>query len=114
MKRLALTFGLLAALQGIALAQPADGGPSADLTVGSFDPESSTVPVAGVEGPGIKVGEGTVVHPVVGLSTGAVSNVFYEEDGTNAAGVLRLLAQVGAGSLSPAPPPPTTAGKRPP
>jgi hypothetical protein len=52
-----------------------------------------------VEGPGVKIGEGTVVHPVFGMETGVVSNVFYESVDPNAAGVLRLLAQVGTGSL---------------
>jgi hypothetical protein len=53
-----------------------------------------------VEGRGVKLGESTSLHPVVGLSTGVSSNVFYEDRDTNAAGVLRLIAQVGAGSLS--------------
>src|SRR6185503_12903065 len=34
------------------------------------------------------------------LQTGVSSNVFYEDTDTNAAGVLRLIGQIGAGSLS--------------
>lgn len=109
MKRL-LPLALIAILHGAAAAQQSEGAAAADLTIGSFDPESSTAPAAAVEGAGIKVGEGTVLHPVVGVSTGAVSNVFYEESNANAAGVLRFLMQVGAGSLSPARLTPTTAG----
>ncbi|MBA3538761.1 MAG: hypothetical protein H0T79_03970 [Deltaproteobacteria bacterium] len=53
-----------------------------------------------VEGPGIKVGEGTVLHPVFGLETGFVSNVFYTSEDAEPAGVLRLIGQIGAASLN--------------
>jgi hypothetical protein len=84
---------LLCLLQGSAAAQ------SPNLSIHSFDPEVATAPIDMVEGRGVKVGEGTSVHPIVGLQTGVSSNVFFEEANTNAAGVLRLLGQVGAGSL---------------
>ncbi|MDQ3363873.1 MAG: hypothetical protein M3680_00370 [Myxococcota bacterium] len=65
-----------------------------------ISPDDAIDPEASVEGAGIKVGEGTVLHPVFGVETGFVSNVFYEESQTNSAGLLRLLAQLSAGSLS--------------
>ncbi len=43
-----------------------------------------------VQGPGYKVGEGTVVHPTVGAETGFISNVFYEDTSPIAAAILRL------------------------
>lgn len=75
---------------------------SDEITISSFNPEDAVAPGSVVEGPGIKVGEGTVLHPVVGLETGVVSNVFYEETDPRATGVLRLLAQISTASLSPA------------
>jgi hypothetical protein len=84
----------LVSLVGTANAQ------SSDVSITSFDPAQAVAPMSTVEGPGIKVGSGTVLHPVFGLETGVVSNVFYEEANTQPAGVLRLLAQIGAGSLS--------------
>lgn len=111
MKRLLLSLGCLVAFCAVASAQSdSGGGGGGNLSIGSFDPNNATAPAASVEGAGIKVGEGTVVHPVVGFSTGAVSNVFYEETGTNAAGVLRLLVQVAVGSLSAARMSQTSAG----
>lgn len=53
-----------------------------------------------VEGPGIKVGEGTVIHPVVGFETGVVSNVFFEDTDANVSGVARIIAEFGTGSLT--------------
>jgi hypothetical protein len=54
-------------------------------------------------GAGVKVGEGTVIHPVIGIETGVVNNVFYEESGgniePNTAGLLRILAELSTGSL---------------
>lgn len=52
-----------------------------------------------VQGPGIKVGEGTVLHPVVGVETGAISNVFYEDADPTFAGIVRIFAEFGVGSL---------------
>src|SRR5262245_55889730 len=85
----------LSCIATIAHAQPATG-----LSISSFDPEISTAPIPLVEGNGIKVGEGTTLHPVFGIETGVLSNVFYEATDTNTAGVLRLMAKIGAGSLS--------------
>lgn len=44
-----------------------------------------------VEGPGHKVGEGTVFHPRAALETGFISNVFYEDQTPVASGVARLV-----------------------
>lgn len=78
----------------LALAAPAHAQVAA-----SFDAGDAVDPISIVEGPGVKVGEGTVLHPVFGVETGVVSNVFYQEADAHPAGLLRLLAQVGAGSL---------------
>lgn len=96
MKHVLAATALVASIGGTAAAQ-AGGG---DLSVSGFNPDNPTAPVQGVDGDGIKVGEGTAIYPVVGLSTGVVSNVFYEAIDPKAAGVLRLITQVGAGSLS--------------
>ncbi len=52
-----------------------------------------------VEGAGVRVGEGTVLHPILGLESGVVQNVFYEENDTKASGILRILGQISVGSL---------------
>lgn len=73
---------------------------SADpLALAGFDPENATAPQSVVTGAGVKVGDGTVLHPTFGLETGVVSNVFYEQQAPQGAGVLRLMAQIGAASL---------------
>lgn len=95
MSRLILALGVLFALESIALAQSPD-----DVSIIEFDPGYAVRPTSAVEGPGIKIGEGTVLRPVFGMETGVVSNVFYEEDEENPAGVLRLLFQIGTSSLS--------------
>lgn len=87
-----LVVGLLAAGMGTALAQAPDA-PS------NMTPDQAVSPTSLVEGAGVKVGEGTVLHPIVGLETGVVQNVFYEESGTNTSGLLRLLIELQAGSL---------------
>ena len=46
-------------------------GPS-DLTISTFDPSNAVAPISLVEGPGIKVGEGTVLHPAFGRFSGTV------------------------------------------
>jgi hypothetical protein len=95
MTRQFVRIGLLVcALHATASAQ------SADLSVSSFNPDMATAPIDMVEGRGVKIGEGTSLYPIIGLQTGVSSNVFYEEANTNAAGVMRLIGQVGAGSLS--------------
>jgi hypothetical protein len=67
----------------------------------TMDPEDAVAPISVVEGAGVKVGEGTVLHPVFGIETGVVSNVFYEEADPNASGLVRLLGEFGVGSLTP-------------
>ncbi len=75
------TLGVIG-LTGEAYAQQAEGGASAV-----------------VEGAGIKVGEGTVFHPIIGIETGVVQNVFYEENQTNVAGLMRIIGELAVGSL---------------
>ena len=95
MTRFFVASAVLIALEASAAAQ---ANPNA-LAISSFDPASAVAPISAVEGPGVKIGEGTVLRPVFGMETGVISNVFYESVDPNAAGVLRLLAQVGTGSL---------------
>jgi hypothetical protein len=95
MRRLFAPLALLVAATGVAAADITPNG----ISITSFDPEDAVAPVSTVEGPGVKIGESTVIHPVVGFETGFVSNVFYSADNPTPGGVLRLLAQVGAGSL---------------
>jgi len=90
---------LLACLLGLEAVAWADISPN-DLSISTFDPENAVAPIATVEGSGVKVGDGTIIHPVFGLETGYVSNVFYTDTNPQGAGLLRLLAQVGAGSLT--------------
>jgi hypothetical protein len=89
MNRLPLALGVLLATSATASAQ----------AVASFDPSDAVAPISVVEGPGVKVGEGTVLHPIFGVETGFISNVFHEDTEPNPAGLLRLLAQMGSGSL---------------
>ena len=44
------------------------------------------------EGPGHQIGAGTVIHPTVGLETGFVSNVFYEDTSPVSSGIARVFA----------------------
>ncbi len=64
-----------------------------------MDPTDAVSPIALVQGGGIKIGEGTVLQPQVGIQTGVISNVFYQNTNTVTAGLLRLLVEVGTGSL---------------
>jgi len=75
--------------------------PGLDGTSVGIRQSSIMAPIDVVEGDGIKIGEGTSLYPIVGLDTGLVSNVFYEDTDTTSAGVLRLIVGVGTGSLSP-------------
>jgi hypothetical protein len=84
---------LLCLLQGRVLAQ-------SGTSINSFNPDMGTAPIDMVHGRGVKIGEGTTLHPIIGMQTGVVSNVFFEEANPNPAGVLRLLGQIGAGSLT--------------
>lgn len=86
-----LLFPAIAAAEGDDVANEA--------LIQTFDPESAVAPISVVEGAGIKVGEGTVLRPVFGVETGFVSNVFYDDENAQAAAILRLLAQIGTGSL---------------
>jgi hypothetical protein len=70
------------------------------LQIAGFDPDQATAPISTVQGAGVKVGEGTLIHPVFGLETGFVSNVFYEHTDTQAAGLARILAQVSTATLN--------------
>lgn len=97
MTRFFLSFAVLTAVVAEASAQ---GVSPSNAVIDSFDPDNATAPISAVEGPGIKVGEGTVLHPVFGLETGYVSNVFYQSTDPTGAGLLRLLAQIGTGSLT--------------
>ncbi|MGE0396529.1 MAG: hypothetical protein AB7T06_07430 [Kofleriaceae bacterium] len=82
MKRVALALGLVAAGSAAAFAQ-------------------QPPPAAIVEGSGVKVGEGTVLHPIVGVESGVIHNVFYEESQANISGLLRVIAELAFGSLPP-------------
>lgn len=103
MTRLAYVSALLiSAITGHAFADvgSSDSVEGISDTGPSIVPGGILAPISIVEGPGIKVGEGTVLHPIVGAETGFVSNVFYEESDPVPAGVLRLIAQVYTASLS--------------
>ena len=104
MIRLIAVTAVVLSLEAIAGAQGTPSGGSVDaynpVSIGSFDPDQSVAPMSVIEGPGVKVGEGTVLHPIFGMETGFVSNVFYTSDAPKGAALLRLLAQIGTGSLS--------------
>jgi hypothetical protein len=95
MTRLLASLGVVLSMVSTASADPSPN----DISITSFNPEEAVAPASTVEGPGIKVGEGTVLHPVFGAETGFVSNVFYEEASEQGAGILRLLAQIGVSTL---------------
>lgn len=95
MTRLFVSLSLLAALAGTA---GANINPN-DISISSFNPDDAVAPASTVEGPGVKVGDGTVLRPVFGASTGFVSNVFFADQDPQPAAIFRLLAQVGAASL---------------
>src|SRR3569832_720999 len=103
MTRLIVSFALVLGLEAIASAQSTPAGsPGAfnPVAVGSFDPVLAVALVSVLEGAGVKVGEGTVLHPVFCIETGYVSNVFYTPNNPIGSPLLRLLAQIGTGSLS--------------
>lgn len=95
------------------MAEDPDRIPGLDETNVGVIPFGITAPIGVVEGDGIKVGEGTVLYPLLGIDTGFVSNVFYEDgdEGTNGAGLVRVIGQIGTGSLSPARLRPRSAGE---
>ncbi|HEY1550218.1 MAG TPA: hypothetical protein VGG28_20460 [Kofleriaceae bacterium] len=96
MTRLYASLGLLVALESVAFA---DFTPT-DSPLASFDPDDAVAPITAVEGPGVKIGEGTVLHPAFGVEGGYTSNVFYSATNPVGAGILRALAQISAGSLT--------------
>jgi len=85
----------------VALPTVALAGDDGTQPLNPLDPVRVVSPVSIVQGDGIKVGEGTSIYPQVGLETGFVSNVFYTNTNEIGAGLLRVIAEVGAGSLSP-------------
>lgn len=100
MTRFLVSFAAVTAFSAVAHAQVAENGPNLNtVSASSFDPDNAVAPVSIVEGRGVKIGEGSVLRPVLGVETGFVTNVFYQENSPVNAGVLRLLAQIGAGSL---------------
>lgn len=54
-----------------------------------------------VTGRGVKVGDGTVLHPLAAVETGVINNVFYQDTNPVTAGVLRIAAEVAFASLPP-------------
>lgn len=96
MKRFAILAGFGAAVLAAAPAHADDGLPPMPP---SMDPADALNPISVVSGPGVKIGEGTVFHPQLGVETGVVSNVFYQDAKPVTAGLLRILAEVGTGSL---------------
>ncbi len=50
------------------------------------------------EGPGHEIGAGTVLHPIIGLETGFISNVFYEDTSPISSGLARLIAGISIAS----------------
>ncbi len=61
-------------------------------------PASTWAQEAVVEGPGYPIGEGSVLHPSVGIQTGFDSNVFHEQSDGTAAPTLRLRGAVSIAS----------------
>ncbi|HEY3804328.1 MAG TPA: hypothetical protein VGL61_17045 [Kofleriaceae bacterium] len=96
MTRLFASLGILLALEAVAFADFT----ATDSPIAQFDPDDAVAPITAVEGPGIKIGEGTVLHPAFGLETGYTSNVFYSASNPTGAGVLRAIAQIGTGSMT--------------
>ena len=93
MKIFALIAGLSSAVTLLAVTATASAQPAGQVS--AVSPYASNV-----EGPGIKIGEGTVFHPIFGAETGAISNVFFSDTDPAASGILRLLFEGSIGSLS--------------
>jgi hypothetical protein len=97
MKSLAISAGLGAlVLLGASPVHADDSMPPMPVWM---DPTDALNPIGLVQGAGIKVGQGTVLQPQVGIETGVVSNALYENTGGVTAGLLRLLIEIGTGSL---------------
>src|SRR3954470_19745347 len=99
MKTLAVFLRLGLGVGALAVAQQAHADDAIPPAPSSMTPGSAVDPIAIVSGAGVKVGEGTIFRPQIGIETGVVSNVFYQADGPVTAGLLRILAEVGTGSL---------------
>lgn len=100
MIRLALFAGVLIASTPVrADVGSPDSVGGISSTSSAVNPSSSLAPISIVEGPGIRVGEGTVIHPIVGLETGYISNAFYEDTNPVGAGIMRLVVQLATSSL---------------
>src|SRR5262245_40161887 len=99
MKRLRKLAGLGAVLGTVLASAPAHADDGLPPPPPWMDPSDALNPLSMVSGAGIKVGEGTIFQPQVGLETGVVSNVFYSDTNTVTAGLLRLLIEIGTGSL---------------
>lgn len=69
------------------------------LCLGSVAAAQEAPVAAVVEGGGVKVGDGTVIHPIIGIETGVIQNVFYEDQDTNTAGLLKVIGELVLGSL---------------
>jgi hypothetical protein len=98
---LRVRIGLVASIAAGALsiggiAHADDGLPP---TPPAMDSASAVNPTSVVTGAGVTVGEGTVLHPQVGIETGVISNVFYQPEGPVTAGLLRIIAEIGTSSL---------------
>src|SRR5262249_7365717 len=63
------------------------------------DLEDAVNRIAIVGGAAIRVGEGPALPPRLGIETGVVPNVFFQNSSPVTAGLLRILAEVGTGSL---------------
>ena len=94
-----MRFAIIAGL--VAIPAAAFAGDDGTAPLNPLDPVQVVSPVSVVQGDGVKIGEGTSIYPQIGLETGFVSNVFYTHDNEVGAGLLRVIAEVGAGSLSP-------------
>ena len=94
-----MRFAIVAGL--VAIPAAAIAGDDGTAPLNPLDPVQVISPVSVVQGDGVKIGEGTSIYPQIGLETGFVSNVFYTHDNPVGSGLLRVIAEVGAGSLSP-------------
>jgi opacity protein-like surface antigen len=105
MRRFATIFMVLGSIRIAAADNDTTTTPAPEPTAsmsGQVDPAWLAVnPVAIVQGNGVKVGEGTSLYPTLGVETGFVSNVFFEDTNPTGAGVLRVLGEIGVGSLPP-------------
>ncbi len=68
---------------------------AAMLCVGSAHAQDALV-----EGKGVKVGEGTVLRPVIGVETGYVSNLFYDNQNETQVPSLSIVGSVATGSAN--------------